>query len=293
MLKPYAPNNDPHNYGLVQGVARLLERIWQPGSQYRENFAAWGLYPSEVDRAAVGWLPSPDEALATYVRTMPQQAPERIASFDAMRCVDTGEERFALIDGGATAYEVARIDVQHGLCVLESVETWARIQQINPNGPATTADELLPYDPGNTANMVPDLRGLGTPFPFPIDHGNAAGAPVTIEWVLVFDRGSQRQRAADLLGPAELARVPVTAGTPPYWPHVWADQRYPWNSDAPYPQKWSTSGPGTIRLFAKVLTEPLDAGGPAWRLKIAGRLRGYQQPAGPSGAAFKNVTRRH
>ena len=293
MLKPYAPNNNPQNYGLVQGTARLLERIWQPGSQYRENFAAWGLYPSEVDRAAVGWLPSPDEALATYVRTMPQQAPERVSSFDALRFVDTGAEGFALIDGGATAYEIARVDVQHGLCVLESVETWARFQQLNPGGPQGTADELLCHDPGNSTNMTPDLRGLGTPFPFPIMHSSGAGEDVTIEWVLVFDRGSQRQRAADLLGPAAIDRVPVTAGTPAYWPHVWADQRYPWNCDAPYPQKWSASGPGTIRLFAKILTGPLADGGPGWRIQVAGRLRGYQQPAGPSGAAFKNVTRRH
>lgn len=287
MLRPYAPNNSPRNYGIVQGVARLLENIWQPGAQYRKEYAAWGLYEHEAGRAVVGLLPSPDEALATYVRTQPQHAPERVQSFDALRFVDTSEEALALIEGGETAYEVARIDVQHGLCVLESVETWARLEALDSDGNAIGIFELLPYTPGPVIQV-------GTPCPFPINHPEGGEPAVSIEWVLVFDRGSQRQRAADLLGPAELARVPVTAGTPAYWPHVWADQRYPWNSDAPYPQKWSTSGPGSIRLFAKVLTGSRVGGNaPAWNFKIAGRLRGYQQPAGPSGAAFRNVTLRH
>ena len=58
MLRPYAPNNDPRNYGIVQGSARLLERIWQPAAQYRHNYAAWGMYPREHARAPFGWLPT-------------------------------------------------------------------------------------------------------------------------------------------------------------------------------------------------------------------------------------------
>ena len=294
MLRPYAPNNSPRNFGIVQGSARLLERIWQPAAQYRHQYAAWGMFPREHGRAVLGWLPSEAEALASYVHTMPERAPERVSSFDAIRFVDTNDEAQALLAGGATAYEIARVDVQRGLVVLESVETWARVNPQNPGGPQTQADELLSWEAGNQTNMVPDLRTLGTPFPFPIDHSNAAGSPLTIEWVLIFDRGSQRQRAADLLGPAALERVPVAAGTPAYWPHVWADMRYPWNTDAPYPQKWSATGPGTLRLFAKVLVSPLaGTTDPAWAVQISGRLRGYQQPAGPSGAAFENVTRRH
>jgi len=292
-MRPYAPNNSPRNYGIVQGSARLLERIWQPGSQYRPHYAAWGLRPHEEGRAPLGWLPSREDALETYVYTQPERAPERLTSFDALRFVDTETEGFALIDGGATAYEVARVDVQKGLLVLESIETWARIREVSADGPASVSDELLPHDPGVFATSEPQIRGLGTPCPFP--HERADGEePLTIEWVLVFDRGSARQRAANLLGPAALSRVPTVAGTPPYWPHVWRDQRYPWNSFPPFPQKWTATGPGVLRLFAKVLVSPLDGTtDPAWQVKIAGRLRGYQQPAGPSGAAFKNATLRH
>jgi len=294
MLRPYAPNNSPRNYGIVQGSARLLERIWQPGAQYRPNPGAWGLFPHEDGRAVVGWLPDAQEALATYVRTMPEQAPERVASFDALRFINSEDEGFALIDGGATAYEVARVDVQRGLLVLESIETWARFQQLAPDGPAATSCELLPNDPGVLCTSAPQLRALGTPFPFPVAHDDGAGAPISIEWVLIFDRGSQRQTAADLLGPAALEDVPAAAGVPPYWPHTWSDQRYPWNTTPPYPQKWTASGPGTLRLFAKVITSPLDGTtNPAWRVKLAGRLRGFNQPAGPSGAAFVNVTTRN
>lgn len=292
--RPYAPNNDPKSYGICQGSGRLLDRIWQPGSQYSPQYQAWGLYQREQGRAAVGWLPSRADALESYVYTQPELAPERLTSFDAIRFINTEAEGFALIDGGSTAYEIARVDVQKGLLVLESIETWFRANQVNPGGPGPQADESLPYDPGNSTNMTPDLRGLGTPFPFPLPHENANGTDLIIEWVLVFDRGSQRQRPANLLGPSPLELVPETAGTPAYWPHRWRDQRYIWNSAPPFPQKWTATGPGVLRLFAKVITAPLQGTqNPGWNLKIAGRLRGYQQPAGPSGAAFKNATLRH
>lgn len=292
--RPYPPNNDPRSYGINQGVGRLLDRIWQPGAQYSPNPASFGLYTREHGRAPVGWLPSDRDALATYVTTQPERAPERIASFDAMRQLDTTEEAFALIDGGATAYELARVDVQVGLLMLESIETWARVRELAPDGPAATADELLPREPGALATSGPQLRGLGTPFPFPISHIDAAGSPVSIEWVLVLDRGNANQRSANMLGPSPVSQVPAVAGTPPYWPHRWEDMRYPWCCDQPHPQQWSATGPGVLRLFAIVKCEPLDGGTlPAWEIQLSGRLRGYMQPAGPSGAAFYNVTRRN
>jgi hypothetical protein len=292
-MRPYAPNNSPRNYGLLQGTARLLESIWQPGSQYRRNGAAWGLRPHEKGRAAIGWLPTRADALESYKYTQPELAPERITTFDSLHFVNTEAEGFALIEGGSTAYEVARVDVQHGLFVLESIDTWGRFNQINPGGPSGQADELLSWDAGNSTNMTPDLRTLGTPFPFPLPHDNVNGTAVTIEWILVLDRGSQRQQPADLLGPVTLDRVPEAIGTPAYWPHKWSDQRYAW-ALSDYPQKWTSTGPAVLRLFAKVLTAPLDGGtDPGWNIKLAGRLRGYQQPAGPSGAAFYNATLRH
>jgi hypothetical protein len=293
-LRPYAPNNDPRNYGIVQGSARLLERIWQPGSQYRRSGAAWGLRPHERARAVVGWLPSRAESLDSYKYTQPELAPERITSFDALHFVNTLDAGMGFLLGGSTAYEVARVDVQHGLLVLESIETWARLNPQRPGGPHPQADELLSWDPGDRTQQVPDLRAFGSPFPFPVPHDHAAGSPLSIEWVLVFDRRSQRGEPANLLGPAPLAQVPEAMGTPAYWPRAWRDMRYTWNRQPPNPQKWTATGPGVLRLFAKVLTEPLAGGtDPSWQIQIAGRLRGYQQPAGPSGAAFYNATLRH
>lgn len=298
-LRPYAPNNDPRSYGLLQGMARLRERIFQPGGQYLSSYAARGLYPREEGRAAIGWLPSNRDALATYVTKQPQRAPERITSFDAMRQLDTLDPEFALLvdgDSNATAYELARVDVQVGLLVLESIETWARLWPHNAAGTGNgQADELLPYDPGNQTNMTPDLRQFGTPFPFPTGHPTAGGDPISIEWVLVLDRGNANQRSANMLGPSPVSQVPTSAGTPPYWPHRWEDQRYPWCCVPPYPQKWTATGPGVLRLFAIVKSNNWGDPNfnPQWQLKMAGRLRGYMQPAGPSGAAFYNVTRRH
>ena len=241
--------------------------------------------------AVLGWLPSRADALASYKYTQPELAPERITSFDALRFVDTTREGFALIDGGATAYEIARVDVQHGLLVLESIETWARFNQVDADGPLLTSRELLTWDPDGVPG--PNLHALGSPFPFPIER-TGPGPDVSIEWCLVFDRGSQRQNPANLLGPAALDLVPEAMGTPAYWPRRWNDQRYPWNREPPYPQKWTATGPGVLRLFAKIITSPLaGTTNPSWNIQLAGRLRGYQQPAGPSGAAFYNATLRH
>jgi hypothetical protein len=293
-LRPYPPNNSPRNYGLLQGTARLLERIWQPGSQYRRNGAAWGLREHERGRAVLGWLPSRADALATYKYTQPELAPERITTYDVLRFIDSEDAAFAFIDGGPTAYEIARVDVQHGLLVLESIETWARFNPILNNGQNDgEADELLSWDPGLNSFKEPQLRGLGSPFPFPIPHPQNDGDPsISIEWVLILDRGSQRQNPANLLGPAPFSAIPEAMGTPAYWPRRWTDQRYSWGRET-YPQKWTASGPAVLRLFAKVITTADEDGGPRWNVQIAGRLRGYQQPAGPSGAAFSNATLRH
>ena len=235
-------------------------------------------------------MPSRQDFVDTWKYTQPDHAPERITTFDALRFVNTNDEGFALIDGGSTAYEIARVDVQHGLLVLESIDTWARLRQVNPGGPTGQADELLSWDPGNSTNMIPDLRGLGSPFPFPVMHDNNAGSPIEIEWVLVLDRSDENSQPARLLGPAPLDLVPTQMGTPAYWPSVWSDQRYAWKLNYT-PQKWTATGPAVLRLFAKIKTQPLEGGtDPAWEIQVAGRLRGYQQPAGPSGAAFRNVT---
>lgn len=291
-LRPYAPNNNPRNYGLLQGSARLLERIWQPGSQYRRNGAAWGLHPNERGRAAIGWLPSRDEALASYMFTQPELAPERIETYDVLRLVNSEDEDMGLILGGDTAYEIARVDVQQGLLVLESIETWARFNPILNNGQNDgEADELLSWDPGFNSFKEPQLRGLGTPFPFPIPHPQNNNPSISIEWVLILDRGSARQNPAALLGPAPFSAIPEAMGTPAYWPRRWTDQRYSWGRET-YPQKWMATGPGVLRLFAKIITTA-DEEEPRWNVQVAGRLRGYQQPAGPSAAAFFNATRRH
>jgi hypothetical protein len=301
-VRPYAPNKDPQPYGLLQGSARLLERIWQPGAQYSQTARAWGLDSRELRRSVEGWQPSAADFLATYVRTRPQRAPERVASFDAIRFVDSDE--LPPIDNGPTAYEIARVDAQEGLTILESIETWARIQPLRTIGPPLDfAYELLPDGAGDLAPLDISLRTLGTPCPFPLLHPQTQGqtrpGPFSIEWVLVYDRSDPNSMPADLLGPAPWSQVPEAMGTPPYWPFRWNDQRYPWCSSPPNRQKWSCGLPGVIRLFAKVTTSAIigppgpPGESPAWRFKIAGRLRGFHQPPGPSGAAFRNLTTRH
>lgn len=301
-MRPYRPNNDPQNYGLQQGSARLLERIWQGGAaRFDQGAAAWGLRPGELRRSVDGWQPTAADFLATYVQTRPQRAPERVSSFDALRRISSDD--LPPIDNGPTAYEIARVDAQEGLTVLESIETWARIQPLRNQGPPLDfAWELLPDNAGDLASLDPSLRTLGTPFPFPLLHPQTQGqqrpGPFSIEWVLIYDRGDANQIPADLLGPAPWSQVPEAMGTPPWWPFRWSDMRYPWNSAPPGRQKWSAGLPGVIRLFAKVTTSALPAppgppGQPAWRFEIAGRLRGFHQPPGPSGAAFRNLTTRH
>lgn len=302
-MRPYAPNIEPRSirYGLLQGSARLLERIWQPGAQYSPTARAWGLTAQELRRSVDGWQPDARDFLATYVQTRPQRSPERVASFDAIRIIDS--DTLPPIDNGPTAYEVARVDAQTGLTILESIGTWARIQPLRNVGPPLDfAYELLPDDAGNTAQLDVELQTLGTPCPFPLLHPQTQGqtrpGPFSIEWVLIYDRSDPNTIPADLLGPAPWSQVPESMGSLPWWPFKWGDMRYPWCSSPPNRSKWSAGLPGVIRLFAKVTTSalPFPPGPPdqpAWRFKIGGRLRGFHQPAGPSGAAFRNLTTRH
>lgn len=278
-MRDHWPNvaTQPGAPPISQGVARLLERIWQPAQL--DDPGAWHI----EDEAAAAEAARILEADPCRIDKAPDADDEALAWQDSVTRADV-----AVMPG---AYEIARlVIVEQGAGVLERIQTWARIAAMDPRtGQPIWETELRAPADSFSAFAVPGAPGPTTsssaPFIFPLAH--PTGTPLSIRWSLRVDRlGIDDRPAVAWLAGAAPDGLPI-GDRIAHLPADWTDNRYCWGTLYAKGQQWVIGGYSLVRLFATVLGDPT-----LWRVSVGGRLTGYTQNIGRRDAVFGNVTRR-
>ena len=288
--RPYAPNEQPWNYPIAGGMARLLERIWKPT-------CGWLPYPqshgvddtTEHKRRVRAWAGSVLDALeCEHQQTHPDSHNEAIVYQDRL-FFQRAEAR--QMDPAGRVWEIGRMISQGaGIVVLERITTWLRATPTNPED-GSPVGPTIEFKEGSWLQFGPPAINPatnGSLFPFPFAHPVAGVSPLRLRWNLILQRMPyESQGFPPIVSIGALDAVP-TGEIRGDWPSEWEDMRYRDQALGGVHHKWVGGGHGMVRLFATIFADVLS-----WRVEVAGRLTGYRQQAGRRAAALQNATRRH
>jgi hypothetical protein len=267
----------------------MLERIWQPTCGWLPYPQSYGVdNTTEHKRRVRRWAGHQLDALqCDHITTHPASHNEVIVYQDRTHLVPH-EIRGRLLDPAGMVWELGRLVSQGaGICVLERIHTWMRIQaadgQDNPVGGVVELKEGIV----DLAGIAPFAGTMSTPFPFPIPNPTLGLTPLGVRFHLVVQPIPQEHQG---FPPFVVAGAPdsVPSGEiPTDWPSEWTDMRYIWGGRGSEFHKWVTGGHSLVRLFVTFTSKP-----GTWIVSVAGRLTGYRQQAGRMGAALTNATGR-
>lgn len=275
-MRDHWPNvaTQPGAPPISQGVARLLERIWQPAQL--DDPGAWHIEDENAAAEAARIL----EADPCRIDKAPDANDEALAWQDSVTRADV-----AVMPG---AYEIARlVIVEQGAGVLERIQTWARIAAMDPRTgqPIWETELRAPPDSLTAFGGIGISISSSAPFPFPLPH--PTGTPLTIRWSLRVDRlGIDDRPSVAWLAGASPDGLPI-GDRIAHLPADWTDMRYCWGTLYAKGHQWVIGGYSLVRLFATVIGDPT-----LWRVSVGGRLTGYTQNAGPRARCLENVTGR-
>lgn len=245
---------------------------WSPYTQRMY----WSPFPWGPGKAPAGFKVrpiTPEQFAAEFRARFPDQSPERVEYRDAQRCVD--------VDGSLLsptvfrAWELARIPfLQFAIGIIERIATQLEVTALD----VTTGDPIFTYSGLNGED--PCLDQLVHPDP-------AVANPLRFGWQLVAT-GAATLGAGDgqpTYPPLVVAGADIVRGA---IVETWADMRNGYATFGVIGEKqYLANSHQLMRLFARFSGDPN-----VWQIRVGGRLSGFSQAAGPTGAALQSANQR-